>query len=98
MFSDEEATDALRAYCLTSGRRFPVRSSAFQIDGGSRPFVRIAAPMTADGTDLSISFSNAELIEPLLLFCKRKRIPLPARGAKEITTVNNCLTLIIKIK
>jgi hypothetical protein len=50
------------------------------------------------GKDNSVTFAGEELIAPLLLFCQRKRIPLPARGDKALTTLHNFLTLIIKIR
>lgn len=98
LFTNEEAVVALREYCASSGRRFPSQVVAFALNGGDRPYVRLIGQAVANGGDTSISFSTKELIEPLLLYCKKKRIPLPARGAKDVTVVNNQLTLMVRLR
>ena len=97
MFTPEEATTALRNYCISSGRPFPT-NPIYTLEGGGHPYVRITSLADVSGKDHSMTFAGKELIAPLLLFCQRKRIPLPARGEKALTTLHNFLTLIIKIR
>jgi hypothetical protein len=97
MFTPEEATVALRTYCISSGRPFPA-NPIYTLEGGGQPYVRISSLSDVSGKDNSVTFAGKELIAPLLLFCQRKRIPLPARGEKALTTLHNFLTLIIKIR
>jgi len=97
MFTPEEATTALRNYCISSGLPFPT-NPIYTLEGGFQPYVRISSLSDIGGRDNSMTFGGKELIAPLLLFCQRKRIPLPARGEKALTTLHNFLTLIIKIR
>jgi hypothetical protein len=97
MFTPDEATTALRNYCSISGLAFPA-NPIYTLEGGRQPYVRISSLSDVTGEDNSVTFAGKELIAPLLLFCQRKRIPLPARGEKALTTLQNFLTLIIKIR
>lgn len=97
MFTSDEVTSALRTYCGSSGRTFPA-NAIYTLEGGATPYVRISSLSDVKGKDKSITFSGKELISPLLLYCQKKKIPLPARGDKAITTLHNQLTLIIKVR
>jgi hypothetical protein len=97
MFTPEEVTTALRSYCGSSGRTFPA-NAIYTLEGGAQPYVRISSLSDVKGQDKSITFAGKELISPLLLYCQKKKIPLPARGDKTITTLHNLLTLIIKVR
>ena len=95
MFTSEEVTTAIRSYCLGSGRILPA-SAIFTIDGGEQPYVRVTSQIGPAQRETSAFFAGEALIAPLLLFCQKKKIPLPLWGAKEVTTINDKLTLIIK--
>jgi hypothetical protein len=97
IFTPEEVTTALRNYCTRGGRAFPSNVTGYAIEGGpARPSITISAS-AADGRDTSLSFGDEQLVAPLLLFCNAKKIPLPARGTKELTILNQQLTLVIKL-
>jgi hypothetical protein len=98
MFSAEEAMTALRDYCVSAGRRFPAYASVLTIEGVHDPLVRVSAPSDAAGEDRSVSFTGRELAAPLLLYCRRKRIPLPARAEKQIIVLGGRLALVIKLR
>lgn len=97
MFSPEEATVALRNYCVSVGRRFPP-NPIYTLEDDGQPMVRISSQGDARGQESTVTFAGKELIAPLLLFSQKKRIPLPARGVKALTTIQNFLTLIIKTR
>lgn len=96
LFNAEEATTAIRNYCVSTGLPFPSSGTVYTLEGGQQPLVRIA-PVSPRGRDAGVAFSGKELLAALLLHCQKKRIPLPARGAKEVTVLSNQLTLIVKL-
>jgi hypothetical protein len=96
MFTTEEVTTAIRNYCLGSGRILP-GSAIFTVDGGEQPYVRVTSQIGRDQRETSAFFAGEALIAPLILFCQKKKIPLPLWGAKEITTIDGQLTLVIKL-
>jgi hypothetical protein len=97
IFTPEEVTTALRNYCNRAGRPFPSNITNYAIEGGpARPSVMISA-IGSDGRDTGVSFGGEQLVAPLLLFCNLKKIPLPARGTKELTILNQQLTLDVKL-
>jgi hypothetical protein len=59
--------------------------------------VRVTSQTGHNQRETSAFFAGEALIAPLLLFCQKKKIPLPLWGAKEITTFNDQLTLVIKL-
>lgn len=97
MFSAEEATSAIKAYCMSSGRSFPKRATFFHLRGGPLPLVQISSARSIRMSKSCISFSAEELLRPLLLFCRRRRIRLPAHGMKDVVVHNNRLTLTITL-
>lgn len=97
MFNTDEVMTAIRSYCLGGGKILP-SNAIFTLDGGEQPTVRVTTPAGGDRREISAYFSGEALIAPLLLFCQKKKIPLPLWGAKEVTTLNNHLTLIIKLR
>ena len=98
LFTPDEATKAIRNYCISAGLPFPENASVFTLEGVQNPMVRISPVTRGRGRDTTVSFTGKELLASLLLYCQKKRIPLPARGDKEVTTVNNQLTLIVKLR
>lgn len=96
MFTSDEVATAIRSYCLGNGRILP-NSAIFTIDGGEQPYVRVTTQAGQAQRETSAFFAGEALIAPLLLFCQKKKIPLPLWGAKEISTIDNKLTLIIKL-
>jgi len=96
MFTPDEVSAAIRGYCLGSGRILPA-SSIFTIDGGPQPYVRVSTPVERSQYASNAVFSGEALIAPLLQFCQKQKIPLPRTGAKEITTIDDKLTLVIKL-
>ena len=98
MFTPEEATSAIKAYCASSGRSFPKRAAFFHLEGGPFPLVRITSARSVRQSKSCISFSAEELLSPLLLFCRRRRIRLPAHGMKDVIVHNNRLTLTITLR
>jgi hypothetical protein len=98
VFSAADATAALRDYCIAAGRPFPIRVAAFSIEGTHDPLVRISGPSERVGEEKSVSFAGEELIAPLLLYCRRKKIPMPLRGEKQLTVLGNQLTLVVKLR
>ncbi|MDB5410366.1 MAG: hypothetical protein JWL84_5278 [Rhodospirillales bacterium] len=97
LFTPEEVTTALRNYCNRGGRPFPSHVKGYVIEGGpAQPSVTITAT-ASDGRDTSLSFGGEKLVAPLLLFCNGKKIPLPLRGTKELTILNQLLTLVVKL-
>ncbi len=98
MFTVEEAITALREYCISAGKRFPHQVAVFSVEGVYDPLVRVSPPADLAGSEKSVSFAGKELVAPLLLYCRRKKIPLPARGEKEIVILNKQLTLVIKLR
>lgn len=97
MFNTDEVMTAIRSYCLGGGQILPA-NAIFTLDGGPHPHVRVTTPANGNQRETAAFFSGEALIAPLLLFCQKKKIPLPLWGAKEITTLNNQLTLIIKLR
>jgi len=97
MFSPEEATAALRNYCVSLGRRFPA-NPVYTLEDDGQPMVRISSQGASRRQDNSVTFAGEELIAPLLLFSQKRRIPLPAHGVKALTTIQSLLTLIIKTR
>jgi len=98
MFSPEEATSALKAYCISSGRPFPKRAHYFHLEGGPLPLVRISSAPSISHSRNTICFSAEELLSPLLLFCRRRRIRLPASGIKNVVVHKNRLALTITLR
>jgi hypothetical protein len=96
MFTTEEVMTAIRGYCIGSGRILPAKS-IFTVDGGPQPYVRVTAPDERNRQETAAVFAGEALIAPLLLFCQKKKIPLPLWGAKEVTTIDSRLTLVIKL-
>jgi len=97
LFTDDDATTALRAYCQSFGRRFP-DNPIFSLTGGKQPFVTISSPADGDDEEKNLTFASEDLLSSLLLFCRKKKIPLPAHGEKIITTLHRRLTLVIKVR
>lgn len=98
MFSAADTTAALRDYCIAAGRRFPAHVAVFSIEGTHDPLVRISGPSETVGEEKSVVFAGEELIAPLLLYCRRKKIPMPVRGEKELMVLNNQLTLVVRLR
>ena len=98
MFTPEEATSALKAYCNSSGRSFPKRAHYFHLEGGPLPLVRISSAPSVTHSRTTINFSADELLRPLLLFCRRRRIRLPANGVKDVIVHNDRLTLTVTLR
>lgn len=98
MFTPEEATSAIRAYCASSGQPFPDLAAYFHLEGGANPLVRISSSANPATAKACVSFAGDELINPLLLFCKKRRIRLPANGIKDVTIHDNRLTLTITLR
>lgn len=96
LFSADEATTAIRNYCISAGLPFPNSASIYTLEGGQQPLVRIS-PVSPRGRDAGVAFTGQELLAALLLHCQKKRIPLPARGGKEVTILSNQLTLVVKL-
>jgi hypothetical protein len=96
MFTTEEVTAAIRSYCLGAGRILP-GSAVFAIDGGAQPQVRVTSQVGDGKRAVNAFFAGDALIELLLLFCQKNKIPLPVCGEKKITTIDDRLTLIIKL-
>ena len=96
LFTAEEATSAIRNYCISASLPFPMNAAVYTLEGGQQPLVRIA-PASPRGRDQGVAFAGKELLAALLLHCQKKRIPLPARGAKDVMILNDQLTLIVKL-
>jgi hypothetical protein len=97
MFTTDEVGTAIRGYCLGSGRILPGKA-IFVVDGGLQPHVRVTSEGERNRRETNAVFSGEALIAPLLLFCQKKKIPLPLWGTKEVTTINDQLTLVIKLQ
>jgi hypothetical protein len=96
VFTKEELVTALRAYALKSGTKFPETAEAsLSLAGGHRPAVQVQCGSRRNGS--SLHFSGQELVAPLILFCNKKRIPLPVRGQKELTVMGGKLVLIVQL-
>ncbi len=98
LFTEEEAKVALRDYCVSAGLPFPVAESAFTLEGSDKPLVRISPLSAPRSRERPVHFAGKQLLEALILFCHKRKIPLPARGHKEITTLNKQLTLIVRLR
>jgi hypothetical protein len=92
LFSENELLAALRTYSTTSGQSFPSGATA-TFENRDNPIVTATDPR--DGKKLL--FSGEKLTAALLLFCNRKKIPLPIRGIKALTILNGRITLLVKL-
>jgi len=95
-FTRDEVSTAIRSYCLGAGQLFPA-DATFVLDTGPNPAVRVSSRIGARQRETSTCFSGEALIAPLVRFCQKQRIPLPAAGAKEVATFDDQLILIIRL-
>jgi hypothetical protein len=96
IFSEEEALEALRWHSIGVGRPFPF-GAVMRIDTKEPPSVIVTSAADKDDLAAALSFSTEQLLTALLLFCHKKRIPLPVRGSKEIAVVSGRLMLIVTL-
>lgn len=96
LFSETELSEAIRDYYQRSGQLLPVNArSVLKIDKGDQPFVRVAADTRR--AEIDIKVKGEELLASLIFFCHKRRIPLPARGSKELAVLNGRLAVVIKL-
>ena len=96
IFSEEEALEALRWHSIGVGRPFPF-GAVMRIDTKEPPSVIVTAAPDKEDLAPVLSFSTEQLLTALLLFCHKKRVPLPVRGTKEIAVVSGRLMLIVTL-
>ena len=46
----------------------------------------------------SMAFDNSDLLSASILFCKRRRVPLPMRGQKRLELVKGALALVVAMR
>ena len=96
IFSEEETLEALRWHSIGVGRVFPF-DAVMRIDTKEPPSVIITSAPDKDDLRAALTFSTEQLLTALLLFCHRKRIPLPVRGTKEVVVAGGRLMLIVTL-
>jgi hypothetical protein len=79
-----------------SGRPFPHKAAMTPAGEGSSSVI-VTAAAAVDNVAKALYFSTEQLLTALLLFCNKKKIPLPVRGSKHILILNRRLMLVIKV-
>ena len=99
IFAVEEVVAALRDYAGRSGRPLPFAVRAELAAGAEgKPAVRLVPAGTDGAGGPARSFAGDALLAPLLLHCRRRRIPLPVRAEKRLDIVEGELALILSMR
>ncbi len=86
---------------LEEGRERPTPSGSIWELGDARDGIQLT--LTPSGTRPAEQATPrvlraGELLSAAILFCKRKRVPLPVRGQKEIGIMKGSLSLVIAMR
>jgi hypothetical protein len=96
IFSEDEAIAALREYYRRSAAPLPDRTVLhLTIVGENPPSVTLKS--RGRNADI-IGVSGEDLLSALILYCHGDRVPLPVRGSKEVTILNNRLAIVVKLQ
>jgi hypothetical protein len=98
VFSEEEALVALREYCRKSGK--PLSDHALlhlKIVGQTPPFAMLATDASKGQPATNQRISTEDLLSALILYCHGNRIPLPVRGNKTLSVLNDRLAVVVSL-
>jgi hypothetical protein len=98
IFTDLELNSAIRNYFQKSGKLVPDdATTCLAIDEKNKPIVTIAVAAGRHRRPSSAQIAGEKLLAALILYCHSKRIPLPARGAKELVVLNGRLAVLVQL-
>jgi hypothetical protein len=96
IFAEDEVIAALRDYFRRSAAPLPDRTVLrLNIVGDDPPSVTLTS-RTRQATMIGVS--GEDLLAALILYCHGDGVPLPVRGSKELTVLNNRLAILVKLQ
>ncbi|MDD3370452.1 MAG: hypothetical protein PHE27_01370 [Alphaproteobacteria bacterium] len=102
IFSDEELGSAFEAYSRKTPNFLPpgkIVSCSTLVASGSEcaVLVRIDTSQESGPKQLELTFRNANVLQPLILFCLENNVMLPRQGRKSFSIVEGKACLIIDL-
>ena len=96
VFNRQELQEIAYGFLDDRGERPSASGSIWEL-GGERDGVRLTLVPAANrsGEQSPKILRGGELLSAAILFCKRRRVPLPVRGQKEIGIMRGSLSLVI---
>jgi hypothetical protein len=98
IFTEPEVATAIRNYYQKSGKMVPDDATTrLEVDDKNKPVVTISVEAGRHRRQSAAQITGEKLLAALILFCHSKRIPLPARGAKELCILNGRLVVLVQL-
>src|SRR5438093_1387414 len=96
VFSETEVSTAIRNYCRKRGELIPDRVIFRLEDCSGQPSV-VMCDATRNNARIDLRITGDQLLPSMILYCHNKKIPLPARGSKELCITKGRLTVVVMI-
>jgi hypothetical protein len=98
VFAEDEVVAALRDYYRRSGQKLPDRTVLhLTIVSDLPPTIKLTTRATRSRSRSEFSVTGEELLSALIFYCHNQQIPLPVRGSKDVTILNDRLTIVVKL-
>ncbi len=98
-FNEAEVIEALLDFSVATGRALPKgHVSGISPLDGDQPKIALRISGAQAGNDAQAHFYDQELAAALIRLCEKKRIPVPRRGEKAVTTGDNSVALTIRLR
>jgi hypothetical protein len=97
-FDQNEMCRALIEYKRQRGTPFPPGNLRKVVIGRSALDVTIQVEPDRGGAIEQVTFDTTSIAAALIIFCKERKIPLPAKSSKEMRLVADRLCMLIRTK